>query len=80
MAIRKKVGVTSTTVAKAVAKALIAKSDDASLKTVYIDGSFWAKRLFRRMGGVAKRASATRKVEIPDGARKEARYFFIMKL
>lgn len=67
--------------AKAVAKALIAKSDDASLKTVYIDGSFWAKRLFRRMGGgVAKRASATRKVEIPDGARKEARYFLIMKL
>ena len=38
--------------AKAVAKALIAKSDDASLKTVYIDGSFWAKRLFRRMGGL----------------------------
>ena len=31
-------------------------------------------------GGVAKGASATRKVEIPDGARKEARYFFIMKL
>lgn len=38
--------------AKAVAKALIAKSDDVSLKTVYIDGSFWAKRLFRRMGGL----------------------------
>ena len=82
LAIRKKVGVTSTIVGKAVAKALIAKSDDASLKAVYIDGSFWAKRLFRRMGGggVAKGASATRKVEIPDGARKEARYFFIMKL
>ena len=83
LAIRKKVGVTSTIVGKAVAKALIAKSDDASLKAVYIDGSFWAKRLFRRMGGgggVAKCASATRKVEIPDGARKEARYFFIMKL
>ena len=82
LAIRKKVGVTSTIVGKAVAKALIAKSDDASLKAVYIDGSFWAKRLFRRMGGggVAKCASATRKVEIPDGARKEARYFFVMKL
>ena len=51
LAIRKKVGVTSTIVGKAVAKALIAKSDDASLKAVYIDGSFWAKRLFRRMGG-----------------------------
>lgn len=66
--------------AKAVAKALIAKSDDASLKTVYIDGSFGQKGCSEEWGGVAKRASATRKVEIPDGARKEARYFFIMKL
>ena len=41
---------------------------------------FGQKGCSEEWGGVAKRASATRKVEIPDGARKEARYFFIMKL
>ena len=41
---------------------------------------FGQKGYSEEWGGVAKCASATRKVEIPDGARKEARYFFIMKL
>ena len=68
--IRKKGGVAHTVVANAVVKALIAKSNDASLKAIDTDGSFWAKRLFKRMEFV-KNASNTGKVEIPNGARKE---------
>ena len=71
IAIRKKGGVVSTVVANAVAKALIAKSDDVHLKVIDLDSSFWEKSLFQRTGFV-KRSCTTGKVEIPEGARKEA--------
>ena len=65
----------NTVVAVAVAKALIAKNSDGSLKVLDLDNSSWAKCLFVRMGFV-KRACTTAQPEIPEGAHKEAELIF----
>ena len=75
VALYSKGGVVNTVVvAVAVAKALIEKSSDESLKAIDLDNS-WAKSLFVRMGFV-KRACTTARPEIPEGARKEAELIF----
>ena len=75
---KKKGGVANTVVVNVVAKAVIAKSNDARSEAFDIDSSFWAKRLFKRTGFV-KHASTTGRVEIRHGARKR-HSLFIMKL
>ena len=75
MALRAKGGVVNTVVAVAVAKALIEKSSDESLKVIDLDRSSWEKSLFARMGFV-KRACTTALPEIPEGAKKEAQLIF----
>ena len=67
VALRSKGGVVNTIVAVAVAKALIEKSSDESLKVLDLDNSSWEKSLFVRMGFV-KRACTTARAEIPEGA------------
>jgi hypothetical protein len=73
-ALRSKGGVVNTVVA-AVAKALIGKSSDESLKVLDLDNSSWAESLFVRMGFV-KRACTTARPEIPEGARKESEIIY----
>jgi len=74
-ALRSKGGVVNTVVAVAVAKALIGKSSDESLKVLDLDNSSWAESLFVRIGFV-KRACTTARPEIPEGARKEAEIIY----
>ena len=75
MALRAKGGVVNMVVAVSVAKALIEKSSDESLKVIDLDRSSWAKSLFARMGFV-KRGCTTARPEIPEGAKKEAQLIF----
>ena len=75
IALRKKGGVVNAVVAIAAAKALISKSNNEHLKAIDLDSSYWGKRLFRRMGYV-KKGSTTGRLEIPDGAKKEAGLIF----
>ena len=75
VALRSKGGVVNTNVAIAVAKALIEKSSEESLKVLDLDNSSWAKNLFVRMGFV-ERACTTARPEIPEVARKEADLLF----
>lgn len=46
---------------------------------VNIDSSSWPKSLFHRMG-LSRRMKTTGKVEIPDGAKKEAELLFLHKI
>ena len=64
----------NTIVAVAVAKALIEKSSDESLKVLDLDNSSWAKVFVRT--GFAKRVCTTARPEIPEGAQKEAELMF----
>ena len=73
--LRSKGGVVNTIVAVTVAKALIRKSSDESLKVLDLDNTSWAKSLFVRMCFV-KRACTTAWPEINEGARKEAKLIF----
>ena len=59
----------------AIAKALIEKSSNESLKVLDLDNSSWAISLFVRMGFV-KRACTTTRREILDSAWKEAELIF----
>ena len=57
----------NTIVTLTVAKALIVKSLDISLKVLDLDNSSWAKSLSIRMGFVT-RACTTARPEIPKGS------------
>ena len=52
-------------------KALIARNPYYNLSQIDMDSSHWAQSLFRRMD-FKKRMQTTGKVEITEGARKEA--------
>ena len=75
MALHSKGAVVNTIVVVAVAKALVEKSSDESLKVLDLDNLSWTKSLFARMGFV-KRACTTTQSEIPKGAWKEAKLIF----
>ena len=45
-------GVVNRVVAVAIAKALISRSDDESLKSISIENSFWVRSVFTQMGFV----------------------------
>lgn len=68
-------GVANTVAVVAVARTLIEKSSDESLKVLVNDNSHRAKSLFVRMGFV-KTACTTTRPEISEGARKEAELIF----
>ena len=74
-ALRYRGGRTTFSVAVAVAKALVQKSDDDGLKILQF-GKNWAQSRFRRMS-FKKRAATTGKVIIPEGARKEAELMYL---
>lgn len=75
LALRYRGGRISFSIAVAVAKALIERSDEEGLKLIEF-GRDWAQSLFRRMG-FKKRAATTGKVTIPEGARKEAELVYL---
>ena len=62
-------------VAVTTTKALIVRSPDEHFKCLDLDSSYWAKRLFRRMG-FTKRTCTTSKPEIPELAKKEVKLIF----
>ena len=68
-------GRTTFSVAVAVAKALVQKSDDDGLKILQF-GKHLAQIRFRRMG-FKNIAATTGKVIIPEGARKEAELMYL---
>lgn len=68
-------GVVSRTVAIATTKALISRNPQYELGHIKLDYS-WSKSLFMRMG-FKKRMKTTSKVEITEGARKEAELLFL---
>ena len=69
-------GLASSAVAISAAKALIARNPQYNLSHIDLDSSHWAQSLFRRMG-FKKRMRTTGKVEIPEGARKEAELLYL---
>ena len=69
-------GLASSAVAISAAKALIARNPQYNLSHIDLDSSHWAQSLFRRMG-FKKRMQTTGKVEIPEGARKEAELLYL---
>ena len=73
---RSRGGPVTSIIAVSVAKVLIARNPQLNLEYVDLDSSLWAKRLFKRMG-FARRMKTTDKVEIPEGARKEAELLYL---
>ena len=71
VALPSKGGVVNAIATVTVAKTLIEKSSDESLKVLHLDNSSWGESLFVRMGFI-KRTCITTRPEIPGGARKEA--------
>ena len=61
------------------AKALIAQNPQYNLSHIDLDSLYWAQSLFRRMG-FKKRMQATGKLEIPEGARKEAELLYLQNI
>ena len=73
---RRKGGLISSAIAIATAKALIARYPEYNLGQINLDSSSRTKSLFKRMGFV-KRMLTTGKVEIPEGAKNEARLVYL---
>ena len=69
-------GRVSSGVAMSTAKALTARNPQYNLSHSNLDPSHWAQSVFRRMG-FKKRLRTTGKVEIPEGARKEAELLYL---
>lgn len=67
--------VISRSVAVSCAKALIARYPDR-IGNIDVESSHWAQSLFRRMKFVRRRAT-TSKLQIPDGAFKEAKLLYL---
>ena len=76
LSLRRTGGLVSSAVAISAAKALIARNPQYNLSHIDLDSSHWAQSLFRRMG-FKKRMQTTGKVEIPEGARKEAELLYL---
>lgn len=74
----KKGSVINTTVAHAVARALITKYPHIA-GNVDVESSRWAKSLFARMNYVRRRKTSS-KVDIPENARKEIEFLFLHEI
>ena len=66
--------ITSRSIATSTAKALISRNPGC-FGQIGLQSSSWAQSLFRRMGFVRRRGTKA-KLEIPDGAFKEAQLLF----
>ena len=71
LSLRRTGGLASSAVAISAAKALIARNPQYNLSHIDLESSHWPQSLFRRMD-FKKRMQTTGKVEITEGARKEA--------
>ena len=69
-------GLITSVIAAYVAKALIARNLHLMLDHIDLDASSWAKSLFCRMG-FNKCMKTAGKIEIPDGAKKEAQLLYL---
>ena len=76
LSLRRTGGLVSSTIAISAAKALIARNLQYNLSHIDLDSSYWAQSLFWRMG-FKKRMRTTGKVEIPEGAGKEAELLYL---
>ena len=76
LAHRSRGGLITSVIAVSVAKALIARNPHLMLDHIDLDSSSLAKSLFGRMG-FKKRMEITGKIEIPDGAKKEAQLLYL---
>ena len=76
LSLRKKGGVVNEVVARSVAKTLVNCSGKPELMSVDLDGKWLIQSLFRHMGFV-RRVATTSKVEIPEGAKKEAELVYL---
>ena len=72
-------GLVSSAVAISAAKAFIVWNPEYNLSHIHLDSSHWAQSLFRRMG-FQKGMQTTGKVEIPEGARKEAELLYLRNI
>ena len=79
LSLRRAGGLVSSAVAISAAKALITRNPQYNLSPIDLDSSHWAQSLFRRMG-FKKRMQTTGKVEIPEGARKEAELLYLRNI
>ena len=79
LALRNRGGLVTSVIAVSAAKALIARNSHLCLSHIDLDSSSWAKSLFKRMG-FKRRMKTTGKVEIPEGARKEAEFLYLYKI
>ena len=68
--LRRKGAIVNSVVALATAKALIQQSQDEHVKAIDLENTSWTRSLFQRMGFVRK-AAATGRPTLPDGAVKE---------
>ena len=76
LSVRRTGGLVSSAIATAAANALIARNPQFDLGHIDLDSSSWSQSLFRRMG-FKRRMRTTGKVEIPEGAKKEAELLFL---
>ena len=76
LSLRRTGGLLSSAAAISAAKALITRNSQYNLSHIHLDSSHWAQSMFRRMG-FKKRMRTTGKVEIPEGARKEAELLYL---
>lgn len=72
---RSRGGVVNSSVAIAVADALVKRYPEYELEHIQFRNRSWTRSLFKRMNFV-RRVGTTGKVEIPEGARKEAELTF----
>lgn len=75
-AYRSRGGPVNSLIALSVAKVLIERNPQLSLGHLDLDSSSWSKSLFQRMG-FTRRMKTTGKVEIPEGAKKEAELMYL---
>ena len=79
LAVRQKSGAVNAVVARSVAKVLVKRSGKKELEVIDLDSRWWIQSLFRRMHFV-RRTATTSKVEIPEGAKKEAELTLLHRL
>ena len=72
-------GVVNIAVAIAAADALVKRHAEQELNHVQFRTCTWVRSLSHRMAFV-RRAGMTRKVEIPEGAKKEAELTFLLEI
>ena len=71
MALHRKGGHVSRSIATTAAKVLLKRSEDNSLRNLNVTAASWGKSLLHRMG-LRRRVVTTGKVQIPEGAKREA--------